>query len=1292
MASTPSDLRARLNGLTPGDRQRFRRRLSGADRIPDPERRDQVLAVIRGEIDAARQKLERRRAAAPKKLAYPEELPITGRRRELLDTIRDHQVVIVAGETGSGKSTQLPKLCLELGRGVEGMIGHTQPRRIAARSIAERVAEELGTTVGGLVGYTVRFSDQVGDATLVKVMTDGILLAEIHRDRRLSRYDTIIIDEAHERSLNIDFLLGYLKTLLPKRPDLKLIITSATIDTERFSEHFHDAPVVEVSGRTYPVELRYRPLDDPTAPEPRDQPQGICDAVAELAEEGSGDILVFCSGEREIRDAADALGELGLRHTEVLPLYGRLSAAEQHRVFQPHRGRRVVLATNVAETSLTVPGIRSVIDAGTARISRYSRRTKVQRLPIEPVSRASADQRAGRCGRLGSGICIRLYSEDDYNARPEFTEPEIRRTNLASVILAMAARDLGEIETFPFLDPPDARTVRDGIALLAELGAVDPAQQGTGRWLTKLGRQLADFPLDLRLARMIIEAGRNDCLKEVLVIAAALAIQDPRERPVEKRPHADQLHARFRDEASDFLSWLRLWEYLGDERRARTSNQFRRMCRDELLNYRRVREWQDIHAQLRDVAREQGFTFNRQPASPEVIHRTLLAGLLSNIGHKDPEGFEYRGSRGARFAINPGSTLFKRSPEWVMAAELVDTSRLWARGVAAVDPEWVEEIGAHLVKRSYSDPWWDRERGTSMARETVTLYGLPLQTDRTVQYGRVDQAEARELFIYGALVSGEWETEHAFMRRNRAKIAEVHELEARRRRVDLLVDDEVMFRFFDQRLPDDITSVRHFDRWWKEARGRDPYQLDLSLDLLIDPAADPVDTEAFPEVWAHGDLALPLTYEFDPGSPTDGITVDVPIQDLDRVDPAVFEWHVPGLREELITALIRSLPKQIRKRFSPVPNTVRVLLDGLDPDDGGLLRYLRRELSLIGGAPVPVDAFDLTRLPSHLQPTFRVVGADNQVFAEGNDLAALKTTLQEQARATMTATGHELEQTGLTAWSIGELPRVVEVGGAAHSVRTYPALVDEGASVGVRLLATPAEQAEAMWTGTRRLLLLNLPAAGRLLRPLLTNEAAAAVKGGPYEGPAEWAQDCLTCAVDRVMGQVDAPVWDGVAFEALLGAMRDNLDASLNAVAEASLHILGNLRLVRIALARVPDKFANSVADVEEQVDRLIYPGFVAGVGAGRLADVHRYLQAIERRLERLPENGERDRQKMAAVRKLEAEHDRLREAQPDSASLLEVAWMLQELRVSVFAQALGTRGKVSEKRIVEAMVRAMNE
>lgn len=1290
MTSTPSDLRSRLDGLTPKDRRRFLRRLAGADRIADPDRRLKVLATIGAEIDSARQRIERRRAAVPRKLAYPVELPITERRQELLDTIRSNQVVIVAGETGSGKSTQLPKLCLELGRGVEGLIGHTQPRRIAARTIAERVAEELGSTVGGSVGYTIRFSDRVGDGTLVKVMTDGILLAEIHHDRGLTRYDTIIIDEAHERSLNVDFLLGYLKTLLPRRPDLKLIITSATIDTERFAQHFDNAPVVEVSGRTYPVEVRYRPLDGPTESEPRDQPQGISDAVVELFEEGPGDILVFCSGEREIRDGAESLTDLDLPHTEVLPLYARLSAAEQHRVFQPHRGRRIVLATNVAETSLTVPGIRYVVDPGTARISRYSRRTKVQRLPIEPVSKASADQRAGRCGRLGPGVCIRLYDEDDFESRPEFTEPEIRRTNLASVILQMAARDLGDIETFPFLDPPDARTIRDGIALLVELGAVRPQHQGTGRWLTQLGRQLAEFPLDLRLARMVIEADRNDCLKEVLIIAAALAIQDPRERPTDHREHADQLHRRFRDRDSDFLSWLHLWDYLGDERRARTSNQFRRMCREEFLNYRRVREWQDVHAQLRDVAGELGLAANHRPALPENIHRSLLAGLLSHIGRRDPEGFEYRGARGARFSINPGSTLFKRSPEWVMAAELVETGRLWARGVGQVDPEWAEEIGAHLVKRSYSDPWWEPTRGASLARETVTLYGLPLQTARTVHYGRVDRPGARELFIHHALVAGDWETDHPFMRHNQALIQEVEALEARQRRADLLVDDDVIYGFFDQRIPADVTSVRHFDRWWKEVRSEDPQLLNLSLDLLIDPDARPFDERAFPGQWTHGDLILPLSYEFDPSSPTDGITIDVPVAGLDRIDPAVFEWHVPGLREELITALIRSLPKQLRRRFSPVPNTVRTLMNQLDPEDGGLIRHLCRELTRIGGVPVPLDAFDLKRLPFHLQPTFRVVDSEGRLLAEGGDLAMLRIELQEETRATMATSGHDLEQTGLTAWSIGELPQVAEIKGAAHVLKAYPALIDEGSSVGVRLLATPTEQANAMWQGTRRLLLLNLPPPGRLLRPLLTDQAATAVKSGPHHTSADWAQDCLTCAVDQIMGETGAPAWDGVGFERLLAAARDQLGGRLVSVAETSLQILDTLQSVRVAMTKVSPTFDDTVTDVEAQLDRLVYPDFLTGMGAGHLADVHRYLQAIERRLQRLPENPERDRRQMAVVQRLEEEHDRLRETLHDSPAILEIAWMLQELRVSLFAQTLGTRGKVSEKRIAQALAEAM--
>ncbi len=1227
----------------------------------------------------------------PKKIRYPTSLPITDRHDELLETIRDHQVVIVAGETGSGKSTQIPKICLELGRGIEGTIGHTQPRRIAARSIANRIAEELGVAVGETVGYAVRFSDQTSDTTLVKVMTDGLLLAEIHRDRRLERYDTIIIDEAHERSLNIDFLLGYLTTLLPRRPDLKVIITSATIDTERFSQHFGDAPVIEVSGRAYPVETRYRPLDDPERPEPRDQTQGICDAVEELLAEGSGDVLVFCSGEREIRDAVDALEALELRHTEIVPLYARLPAAQQNRVFSSHTGRRVVVATNVAETSLTVPGIRAVVDTGTARISRYSKRTKVQRLPIEPISRASADQRAGRCGRLGPGVCIRLYSEDDYDARPAFTEPEIRRTNLAAVILQMTARDLGDVETFPFLEPPDSRSIRDGITRLAEVGAIRTRKRGDRLRLTKLGRQLADLPIDLRLARMIVEASRTACLREVLVIATALAIQDPRERPAEKQAQADQAHARFADEESDLYAWLNLWRYLGDERRSGTSSRFRRMCRTEYLNYRRIREWQDLHAQLRDVTRRMGFIPNKEPAEREVVHRAVLTGLLSNIGRKDPGSHAYRGARGTVFSINPGSSQFKRNPEWVMAAELVETSRLWARGVAEVQPGWIEAAARHLVNRSYSDPWWDAPRGSAVANESVTLYGLPLQTARTVQYGRVDAAAARDLFIRHALIAGEWDARHDFVDHNAEVIDEALELETRYRRSDLLVDDETLVAFFDERIPDDIVSVRDFDRWWKEARLADPHRLDLTVDDLVDPDADVPDEETFPRKWQYGNVAMPLAYEFDPASDNDGVTIEIRIADLDRIDPAIFEWQVPGLREGLVVALIRSLPKALRKRLSPIPETAHSVLEGHDAGIGGLMAVLRRELTRRAGVPIPFDAFDMDRIPAHLLPSFRIVDETGETLAEGSDLAALRDELGSKARTAVERTGHEIETSGHTAWGFDDLPSTVEITGSGRPITAYPALIDEGETVGVRLFATPAEQAVAMWDGTKRLLVLDLPSATRQLRPLVTEDGRKAVAAGPYASFTEWADDCLSCAIDDVLYTAGGPTWERTTFERLQHVVGETTPDVLIEVASGSLEILDEHLEIREAMARfTAEPYRDAVADIDEQLDRLLYPGMLTAVGEERLADVLRYLQAIRRRLDRLRDHLGRDSERMERVRELERRRDELVDAVPDAEGLVDVAWMLQELRVSLFAQEIRTKGKISEKRIVEAMEQAV--
>ncbi|HEU5269134.1 MAG TPA: ATP-dependent RNA helicase HrpA, partial [Jatrophihabitans sp.] len=966
-SALPTELRTRIEALGLRDRHRLTHKLRGKH---DP-------AQLAEEVAKAEQKLAARQAAVPK-ISYPEELPVSQRREDLLEAIRDNQVVVIAGETGSGKTTQIPKLCLELGRGVKGTIGHTQPRRIAARAVAERIASELNTEVGQAVGYVVRFTDRVSDTSLIKLMTDGILLAEIQKDRLLRNYDTIIIDEAHERSLNVDFLLGYLKQLLPKRPDLKVIITSATIDPQRFADYFDGAPVVEVSGRSYPVEIRYRPIVDPDSPdEDRDQTSAIVDAVHELRREPFGDVLIFLSGEREIRDTADALSAEKLNDTEILPLYARLSAAEQHRVFASHPGRRIVLATNVAETSLTVPGIRYVIDAGTARISRYSQRTKVQLLPIEPISQASAKQRAGRCGRTSNGICIRLYSQADHDSRPEFTDPEILRTNLASVILQMAMLELGAVERFGFLDPPDARQIADGVALLVELGALEPS---TKRSLTPLGRKIAQLPVDPRLARMILEAERRGCLRDVLVVAAALSIQDPRERPAEKQQAADQQHARFADPSSDFLAYLNLWRYLREQQQSLSGNQFRRMCKAEFLNYLRIREWQDLVAQLRQLVKGMGVRIGDADVETDQIHRSLLAGLLSHVGMRDPARRDYLGARGARFAIFPGSALFGKPPSFVMAAELVETSRLWARGNAGIQPEWAEELAGHLVKRSYSEPHWERRRGAVVALERVTLFGVPLVVGRRVGYATIDPALSRELFIRHALVEGDWHTRHRFLTANQALLAELQDLENRARRRDLLVDDETVFAFYDKRIPESVVSARHFDAWWKKARHATPNLLTLTPDELIRAGAGQVSAEQFPDRWTFGEFTADLAYRFDPGTADDGLTVRIPLPALTAATGAGPDWQVPGRRAELVTALLRTLPKQLRRTVVPIPDTAAALVADLGDDLGThpltavLTAALRRR-----GIEVPADAWQPDQLPDYLRPTYQVLGTDGSV-------------------------------------------------------------------------------------------------------------------------------------------------------------------------------------------------------------------------------------------------------------------------------------------------------------------------
>ncbi|HEY0774742.1 MAG TPA: ATP-dependent RNA helicase HrpA, partial [Nocardioidaceae bacterium] len=884
----------------------------GRRRRPDANRSNRGRGSEQRRHRFSPEQVEARKALVPT-IHYPPELPVAERREDIAAAIRDNQVVIVAGETGSGKTTQLPKICLELGRGVHGLVGHTQPRRIAARSVAERIAEELGTELGSTVGYQVRFTDKSSSDTLVKLMTDGILLNELQHDRMLSAYDTLIIDEAHERSLNIDFIIGYLKQLLPKRPDLKVIITSATIDPERFAKHFArpdgtPAPIVEVSGRTYPVELRYRPLVEETYDDPdigaegevviKDQTEAIVEAVKELIDEGPGDILVFLPGEQEIRDTADVLGKVRPKRAvdefDVVPLYARLSSAEQHKVFERHTKRRVVLSTNVAETSLTVPGIRYVVDAGFARISRYSFRTKVQRLPIEPISQASANQRKGRCGRVEAGICIRLYSEEDFESRPEFTDPEILRTNLASVILQMTALGLGDMARFPFVDPPDQRNVKAGVQLLEELGALDPREKDPRRRLTRLGRQLVVLPIDPRLARMVVEADRLGCLREVLVIAAALSIQDPRERPADFRAQADQAHARFRDETSDFMTLTNLWRYVREQQRALSSSAFRRMCKAEYLNYLRIREWQELEAQLRQVAKQLKLNVGHPADVPDAdaIHQALLSGLLSHIGLRDPDRRDYLGARNARFAIFPGSGLFKKQPQLVMAAELVETSRLWGRVNAAIRPEWAERLGEHLVKRTYSEPHWSKKRAAVMAYERVTLYGVPLVADRLVSYGKVDPALARELFIRHALVYGEWETRHRFFSENRALLEEVEELEHRARRRDILVDEHTLFDFYDARVGADVVSGAHFDAWWKRTRQRKPDLLTFDPEMLVNPSVAAVDEADYPDTWHEGDLEFPLTYQFEPGAAADGVTVHLPVATLNRVEGDAFSWQV----------------------------------------------------------------------------------------------------------------------------------------------------------------------------------------------------------------------------------------------------------------------------------------------------------------------------------------------------------------------------------------------------------------
>ena len=1304
------------------DKRRLSARIHGIGKIKSQEAQQAVADEIQQQIEQARLRVESRKSAVKNPIVFPESLPVSQRKAEIQKLLSEHQVIVVAGETGSGKTTQLPKMCLELGLGNLGSIGHTQPRRIAARSVAARIAEELQTELGDLVGYKVRFNDQISDNTQIKLMTDGILLAEIQTDRFLNQYSCLIIDEAHERSLNNDFILGYLKQLLPRRPDLKVIITSATIDVERFSKHFNNAPIIEVSGRTYPVEVRYRPVAEE---DDQDQLQGILNAVDELQAEGRGDILIFMNGEREIRDTAEALQKQNLKHTEILPLFARLSAQEQNKIFHLSGLNRIVLATNVAETSLTVPGIKYVIDPGTARISRYSYRTKVQRLPIEPISQASANQRKGRCGRVSEGICIRLYSEEDFNNRPEFTDPEILRTNLASVILQMTALGLDDIEAFPFVDAPDKRHIQDGVKLLEELGAIQPKKiksykhdgarfltrakdvsankNGTryetcaieseekkqGWELTPIGRQLAQLPVDPRLAKMLLSAVNFGSVYEVMIIVSALSIQDPRERPTDKQQASDEKHRRFADKKSDFLAFLNLWHYVQEQQKALTKNQFRRQCQKDFLNYLRIREWQDIYQQIRLAVREMGLPINSEKAEYQQIHTALLSGLLSHIGLKEAEKQQYLGARNAHFAIFPNSVLFKKQPKWVMAAELVETSKLWGRMVAEIEPEWIEPLAEHLTKKSYSEPRWSKSRGAVIADEKVSLYGVPIVAARPVNYGAIDPRVSREIFIQSALVEGDWNTKHKFFKQNQQLIREVEELEHKSRRRDILVDERTLFEFYDQRIGTEVVSQKHFDTWWKKAEKQDPELLNFERSFLINDDAEQVSKLDFPNFWHQGNLKLKLTYQFEPGTDADGVTVHIPLPLLNQVEMTGFDWQIPGLREELVIALIKSLPKSYRRNFVPAPNYAQAFLGRAVPLEKPLLETLIYELRRMTGVTVEAEHWHWEQIPSHLKMTFRVVDEHGKKIAESMNLDELKFSLKDRVQESISAVADDgIEQSGLHIWSFAELPQCYEQKQRGFSVKAFPAIVDEKDAVGIKLFETEFEQAVAMQQGLRRLLLLNVPSPIKYLHEKLPNKAKLGLYFTPFGRVLDLIDDCIACAVDKLIADFGGFVWNEEGFDKLRDFVRENLNEVTVDIAQKVEQILTLTHQLNQRLKGKMDfTMAFALSDMKSQIAGLIYQGFVQKSGYARLPDLLRYLQAIDKRMDKLAQDVNRDRAAMLRVEQVQQAYQqllaKLPKSKPISDEVAEIRYMIEELRVSLFAQQLGTKYQVSDKRVL---------
>ena len=1332
----PTNSSPDLSNVLKQDYRRIAARLRGVNKIKNAEKQSQVLDKISKEIESSVLLREKKTVNLPT-ISYPENLPVSQKQAEIKKAIDGHQVVIIAGETGSGKTTQIPKMCLELGRGIEGKIGHTQPRRLAARSVANRLCQELDCQLGAAVGYKVRFNDQVNQETYIKLMTDGVLLAEMQHDRYLNQYDTLIIDEAHERSLNIDFILGYLKELLPKRPDLKVIITSATIDPESFSRHFFNAPVIEVSGRTFPVEVRYRPIeetamDNLSAYQDNEQINAIFSAVDELGRESSGDILLFMNGEREIRDTADALMKRKMANTEVLPLYARLSASEQNRIFAPHNKRRIVLATNVAETSLTVPGIKYVVDTGTARISRYSYKTKVQRLPIEPISQASANQRKGRCGRTEAGICIRLYSEDDFLSRAEFTAPEILRTNLASVILQMLSLNLGDLEAFPFIERPDGKYINDGIRLLEELEAIVSSKGRSNKKtkdskhrLTESGHQLSRIPVDPRLAKMVLSATKSNVLHEVIVIVAALSIQDPRERPSDYQQKSDEAHSRFKDKDSDFVAYLNLWDYLISAQQQNSRSQFRKLCKQEFINYLRVREWQDLVFQIEQSVAELG---HKVPAKVVVednaenhedeladlpakqrdyqsLHIALLSGLLSHIGNKVPKDDKstkqkvkgrpiplgYQGARNSNFHIFPGSHLFKTSAKWVMAAELVETSKLYARYAAKVEPEWIEPLAQHLINKSHSEPHWDEKQGAVLAYEKQTLFGLVVVPKRRVQFSKFDPAICREVFIREALVNNRLKRQVGFLTHNQKIIEQIQRMENKSRRRDLLAEEDELISFYDERLPVHVNSRAELLKWLKSQDKKVLFA--QQSDFLIQEASEQSQLD-YPDIWRQANLMLPIDYDFEPGKDfADGISVRIPLALLNQVQDIGFDWLIPPHRHELIVALIKALPKQVRRNFVPAPNYADAVIQRFnekEPDlNEAFLPILADALFRMTGTRVSVEDWQAIDLPSHLRINFRVVDVSDKVLAQGYELATLRQQLEGRVKETIqSAASDDIEQKNVTDWTFGDLPESYVKKQGNFQIKAFPALVYKDNKLDVELLDNKEHAEQKHRNGVVELVMKTLPSPIKHLQQKLPNKSKLVLYFNPFGQVEQLIQDCIRAVIKHDLKELPRAQKD---FEAFREGIRSELNDKVYDVAIRVEKILSVGHGISKQLkGKVPLDMIQAHAYIKAHLESLIYKGFISECGIERLIDIKRYMDGLSKRLDKLKVDAVKDRMNQIELDKVYDLYDKAINKVPRGLEvppeLQEVYWMIEELKVSMYAQNLGTKYPISVKRIKQAL------